>query len=251
MNFTGKIVLITGAGAGIGKAAAEQFAAAGASVCVNSVSESARKTADTLAAQKYPVLFVQGDVSKESDACQIVEETVRHFGGLDILVNNAGIVLGGNVEETSIADWERTMAVNTTGVFLMSKFALPKMRARGGGSIVNISSIVAVKGLVNRAAYSASKGAVLSLTKAMAADYLSDHIRVNSISPGTVHTPSLDQRIAMSPDPEQALKDFIARQPMKRLGKSEEIAAAILFAASDEAGFMNGANISIDGGMSM
>ncbi|GHV44196.1 oxidoreductase [Synergistales bacterium] len=251
MNFKGKVVLITGAGAGIGVASAERFAEAGASVCVNSLSESAKATAEAICKNGHSAFFVQGDVSKEADASRLVEETVKRFGGLDILVNCAGIVLGGNIEETSLADWERTMNTNVTGVFLMSKFAAPKLRARGGGVIVNVSSVVAVKGVVNRAAYSASKGAVLSLTKAMAADYLADHIRVNSVCPGTVHTPSLDQRIASSPDPEKALRDFIARQPMRRLGKADEIATAILFAACDEAAFMNGTNILIDGSMSL
>ncbi|MDR1730516.1 MAG: glucose 1-dehydrogenase [Synergistaceae bacterium] len=251
MNFRGKVVLITGAGAGIGKASAERFAEAGASVCVNSQSSSAEETAKIIEKRGYPSLFVRADVSQEEDARRLVEETVKRFGGLDVLVNCAGIVIGGNVEQTSLSDWRRTMEVNATGTFLMSKFAVPMLRKRGGGVIVNVSSIVATKGLVNRAAYSASKGAVLSLTKAMAADYLADHIRVNSVCPGTVHTPSLDQRIASSPDPEKALQDFIARQPMKRLGKAEEIATAILFAASDEAAFMNGANIAIDGAMSL
>ena len=251
MSFREKIVLITGAGAGIGMAAAEKFAEAGAMVCVNSLSESALETTNHITKKGQLSFFVQGDVSKETDAGLIVKETVDRFGGLDILVNCAGIVLGGNIEETSLTDWERTMSTNATGVFLMSKFAVPQLRARGGGVIVNVSSVVAVKGVANRAAYSASKGAVLSLTKAIAADYIKDNIRVNCVCPGTTHTPSLDQRIAASPDPRKALEDFIARQPMGRLGEAGEIAAAILFAASDEASFMNGASIVIDGAVSL
>ncbi|MDR1826783.1 MAG: glucose 1-dehydrogenase [Methylobacteriaceae bacterium] len=251
MSFKGKVVLITGAGAGIGKATAERFAAEGAGVVVNSLSVSAAKTAEGLAKSGHPVLFVQADVSKEADAERLVAETVTRFGGLDVLVNCAGIVLGGTIEDTTLADWQRTMETNATGVFLVSRAAIPHLRARGGGAIVNVSSVAAVKGVINRAAYSASKGALISLTKSMAADLIKYGIRVNSVSPGTVHTPSLDQRIASSPDPEQALKDFIARQPMKRLGKSEEIAAAILFAADEDAGFLNGANILIDGAMSL
>jgi len=250
-SFREKVVLVTGAGAGIGRAAAEKFAEAGAMVCVNSISESALETMNHITKKGQLSFFSQGDVSKETDARRIVEETVNRFGGLDILLNCAGIVLGGNIEETSAADWELTMSTNITSVFLVSKFAVPHLRARGGGGIVNVSSVLAVKGVVNRAAYTASKGAVLSLTKAMAADYLKDRIRVNCICPGTIHTPSLDRRIAASPDPRKAQEDFIARQPMGRLGKAEEVATAILFAAGDEASFMNGTSIIIDGAMSL
>ena len=250
MSFEKKVVLITGAGAGIGKAAAEKYAAVGAKVAVNSVSGSGQKVADALAAEGYDVLFVQGDISKAEDAQSMVDRTVEKFGRLDILVNNAGIVAGGNVEEISLEDFERTMQVNVTGTFLMCKYAMPYLR-KSRGVIVNVSSVVAVKAVANRAAYSASKGAVLALSKAMAADYLKMGIRVNCICPGTVHTPSLDDRIAASPDPEQAMRDFVARQPMGRLGEAEEIAAAILFASNEDAAFLNGTNIVIDGSMSM
>jgi NAD(P)-dependent dehydrogenase (short-subunit alcohol dehydrogenase family) len=148
-------------------------------------------------------------------------------------------------------DWDRTMAVNLKGPFLVSKHAVPVMREHGGGVIVHNASVVALKGVKDRAAYSASKGGLWALTKAMAADYLADGIRVNCVCPGTTETPSLDRRIQAFPDPAKARADFIARQPMGRLGRGEEIAAAILFAASDEAGFMNGATIAIDGGMSI
>ena len=250
MSFEKKVVLITGAGAGIGKAAAKKYAAAGAKVAVNSVSGSGQKVADALVAEGYDILFVQGDISKAKDAQSMVDRTAEKFGGLDILVNNAGIVAGGNVEEISLEDFERTMQVNVTGTFLMCKYAMPYLR-KSHGVIVNVSSVVAVKAVANRAAYSASKGAVLALSKAMAADYLKMGIRVNCICPGTVHTPSLDDRIAASPDPEQAMRDFVALQPMGRLGEAEEIATAILFASDEDAAFMNGTNIVIDGSMSM
>ena len=250
MGFEKKVVLITGAGAGIGEAAAEKYAAAGASVVVNSISKSGERVEKALAAKGYKALFVQGDISREQDAKDIVEKTVAAFGALDILVNNAGIVAGGNVEEISLEDFEHTMRVNVTGTFLMCKYAMPYLR-ESRGVIVNVSSVVAVKAVANRAAYSASKGAVLALSKAMAADYVKMGIRVNCICPGTVHTPSLDERIAASPDPEQAMKDFVARQPMGRLGKAEEIAQAILFASDEDASFLNGTNIVIDGSMTM
>jgi NAD(P)-dependent dehydrogenase (short-subunit alcohol dehydrogenase family) len=196
-------------------------------------------------------IYVQGDVSRAGDAERMVRETVRAFGRLDVLVNNAGTVLPGRVDNTSEDDWDRTMAVNLKGPFLVSKSAIAEMRKTGGGVIVNTSSVVAIKGVKDRAAYTASKGGLWALTKAMAADYLPDKIRVNCVCPGTIETPSLQRRIQAFTDPVKARADFIARQPMGRLGRDDEIAAAILFAASDEAGFMNGATITIDGGMSM
>jgi NAD(P)-dependent dehydrogenase (short-subunit alcohol dehydrogenase family) len=196
-------------------------------------------------------IYIQGDVSITADARRMVEETVKAFGRIDILVNNAGIVLPGRVDNISEEDWDRTIAVNLKGVYLVSKYTIPEMRKIGGGVIVLNASVVAIKGVKDRGAYTASKGGVLALTKAMAADYLSENIRVNCVCPGTTYTPSLERRIQAFADPEKARVDFIARQPMGRLGKDEEIAAAILFAASDEAAFMTGANIAIDGGMTI
>jgi len=196
-------------------------------------------------------IYVPGDVSKDAEARRIVQETVKAFGRLDILVNNAGIVLPGRVDNTSEEDWDQTVAVNLKGVFLVSKYTIPEMRKNRGGVIVHNASVVATKGVKDRAAYTASKGGVWALTKAMAADYIAENIRVNCVCPGTIDTPSLGRRIQAFANPEKARADFIARQPMGRLGKDEEIAAAILFAASDEAAFMNGATISIDGGMTI
>jgi NAD(P)-dependent dehydrogenase (short-subunit alcohol dehydrogenase family) len=252
MRFDGKVVLITGAGVGIGRAAAVQFAREGARVAVNSLTPAnGQETARLVTEAGAKAIYIQGDVSRDADARRMVEETLAAFGRLDILVNNAGIVLPGRVDNTSEDDWDRTMAVNLKGPFLVSRHAVPAMRKAGGGVIVHTASIVALKGVKDRAAYTASKGGLWALTKAMAADYLGDRIRVNCVCPGTTETPSLDRRIQAFPDPEKARADFIARQPMGRLGRDDEIAAAILFAASDEAAFMNGATIAIDGGMSI
>jgi len=252
MRFQRKVVLITGAGVGIGRAAAVQFGKEGAKVAVNSLTPSnGMETLRLIKEAGGEGIYIQGDVSKAADAKRMVEETVKAFGRLNVLVNNAGIVLPGRVDNISEEDWDRTMAVNLKGVFLVSKYAIPEMRKIGGGVIVHNASAAAIKGVKERGAYSASKGGVWALTKAMAADYLSENIRVNCVCPGTIYTPSLERRIQAFPDPEKARADFIARQPMGRLGKDEEIAAAILFAASDEAGFMNGTTIAIDGGMTI
>jgi NAD(P)-dependent dehydrogenase (short-subunit alcohol dehydrogenase family) len=252
MRFRGKVVLITGAGVGIGRAAAVRFGKEGAKVAINSLTPTnGQETLRLLQEARGQGIYIQGDVSIAVDARRIVEETVKAFGRIDILVNNAGIVLPGRVDNISEEDWDRTIAVNLKGVYLVSKYTIPEMRKIGGGVIVLNASVVAIKGVKDRGAYTASKGGVLALTKAMAADYLSENIRVNCVCPGTTYTPSLERRIQAFADPEKARVDFIARQPMGRLGKDEEIAAAILFAASDEAAFMTGANIAIDGGMTI
>ena len=252
MRFKEKVVLITGAGVGIGRAAALRFGKEGAKVAINSLTPAhGLETLRLLKEAGGQGVYIQGDVSKDADAKRMVQETVKTFGRLDILVNNAGIVIPGRVDNMSEEDWDRTVAVNLKGVFLASRYAIPEMRKVGGGVIVHNASVVAIKGVKERAAYTASKGGVWALTKAMAADYITENIRVNCVCPGTIHTPSLERRIQAFPDPEKARIDFIARQPMGRLGKDEEIAAAILFAASDEAAFMNGATIAVDGGMTI
>jgi NAD(P)-dependent dehydrogenase (short-subunit alcohol dehydrogenase family) len=252
MRFQGKVVLITGAGVGIGRAAAVRFGKEGAKVAINSLTPTnGQETLRLLQEARGQGIYIQGDVSITADARRIVDEAVKAFGRIDILVNNAGIVLPGRVDNISEEDWDRTIAVNLKGVYLVSKYTIPEMRKIGGGVIVLNASVVAIKGVKDRGAYTASKGGVLALTKAMAADYLSENIRVNCVCPGTTYTPSLERRIQAFADPEKARVDFIARQPMGRLGKDEEIAAAILFAASDEAAFMTGANIAIDGGMTI
>lgn len=251
MKFKDKVVVITGAGAGIGQTAAVLFAKAGAKVAINTLN--AERGEKTLAMVKEAgsgeAIFVQGDVSVSADAQRLIEETAKTFGRLDVLVNNAGIVLPGRVDNTSEDDFDRTMAVNVKGVFILSQFAIRQMLKQGGGVIVNNGSSAALKGVRDRAAYSASKGAVVALTRAMAADHMKDNIRVNCVCPGTTLTPSLNNRINAFADPKAAMADFVARQPMGRLGKPEEIANAILFAAWDGNGFMNGAVVSVDGGM--
>ena len=251
MRLENKVALITGASVGIGRHTALLFAREGAGVAVNSQSSRGAAVVEEIASGGGEAIFVQGRVEEEADARGMVAKTVEEFGRLDILVNNAGIVVPDNVDNAGLEDWETTMAVNVRGVFLMSKFALQQMLRQGGGAIVHNASVAAVKGLKDRSSYSASKGAVAALTRAMAVDYVGRNIRVNCVNPGTTLTPSLQDRIDAFDDPEEAKKMFISRQPMGRLGRPEEIAAGILFLASDEASFITGQVLNIDGGLTV
>lgn len=251
MNFKNKIVIITGAGAGIGRATALKYAEAGAKVVVNSKSTSAESLIPLMTEKGADCMFVQGDVSKWEDCQQIVERTVEKYGRVDVLVNNAGIVIGGTILTQTLEDWDLTMDTNIKSMFMMSKLVVPIMQKQGGGVIVNTSSICGVKGVKDRLAYSVSKGAVVMLTKAMALDHAAENIRVNAVCPGTILTPSLQYRIDNAPDPKAMEDIFHARQPVGRLGTPEEIAQSIMFASCDEASFMTGALINIDGGYTM
>jgi meso-butanediol dehydrogenase/(S,S)-butanediol dehydrogenase/diacetyl reductase len=252
MRFANKIVLVTGAGSGIGRATALLFAKEGAQVAINDLSpERGETTLEQVQEIGANGIYVPGDVSRADDAERMVAETVRAFGRLDILINNAGIILPGRVDNIAEEDFDRVMRVNVKGVFLVAKYAVLAMKQSGGGVIVNNASVAALKGIADRSAYAASKGAVVSLSKAMAMDYIRENIRVNCVCPGTTDTPALNERMQALPDPEAARAAFIARQPMGRLGKDEEIAQAMLFAASDEAAFMTGSVIVIDGGATL
>ena len=249
MKLEGKVAIITGSGAGIGRATALLFAREGAKVCCNSVSNSAQDVANEIKTLGGEAIFIQADVSKEQDAMRLVEETINNFGKIDILFNNAGIVIGGTIDNTSIEDWDRMMAVNVRGIYLVSKFAIKYLKETKG-TIVNNSSSVAFKGVENRVAYTASKGAVLSMTRAMAMDYLNDKIRVNAICPGTTESPSLEKRIrSKGGDYRQVKEEYISRQRMGRLGKPEEIAEGVLFLVLNE--FCTGVSLLVDGGMCM
>ena len=249
----GKVVLVTGASRGIGKATALDCASRGAVVWVISrdgaecekVAEEIRKAGGQAFARAC-------DVTEYAAVERLVREIVDAHGRLDALVNNAGAIEPiAYVWDADPEEWARSITVNLVGVYNGCRAVLPHFKEAGGGVIVNVASVAAIKGIPDRAAYSASKGALVSLTKAMAADYIKDNIRVNCVCPGTTFTEGLAERIKASPDPEAALAEFVRRQPMGRLGKEEEIAHAILFAACDEAAFMTGSIITIDGGASI
>jgi len=249
-DFHDKTMIVTGSGAGMGREAAKLFAAYGANVVVNSLSASCEDTMQEITAAGGHVIAVQADVGTMEGCERIIRETVKAYGGIDVLVNAAGIVVDGSVETADPDDWDRSMNTNVKSVFMLSRLAMPYLRETKG-SIVNVASVVAIKGVKNRAIYSATKGAMIALSQSMAAEYVGEGIRINCVSPGTVLSPSLQGRIDRTDDPQAALKNFVSRQPMGRLGESGEVAKAIVFAAGQGVGFMTGANIVVDGGMTI
>lgn len=250
MRLKDKVCIITGGGSGIGRAACLLFAREGAKLAVaDKHLEAAQAVADECAKIGARAIAIGVDVSKAADAKRMVDETVREFGRLDVLLNNAGYGIAGSVLETDETAWDDLMAVNVRGVFLCTKYAIPAMKAGGGGSIVNTASVVANVGIRNRAAYCASKGAVAALTRAVATDHVADGIRCNAIAPGTIDTPYFNEILNRSPDPVAVRKGLEQRQLLGRLGTPEEIATGMLFLASDESRFATGTILTIDGGM--
>lgn len=251
MEFEGKVVAITGAGVGMGREAAILYAEHGAKVVVNSISESGAETVRLCREAGGEAIFVQGDVSDEALCRKIVDTAVETYGKLDILVTCAGIVRPGSVDELDEKTIDEVLAVNVKGVFFVSKYAVQYMKEHGGGSIVHVASACCLYGVKNRSIYTASKGAIVALTRAMAMDHAAQNIRVNAICPGATVSPSMEQRFRDSGDPEGMRASFIANHPIGRLAEPIEMAYGILYASSDEASFMTGVALPIDGGVSL
>jgi len=245
-RLNGRRAVITGAGSGIGRAIAGRFIAEGANVLLADIdTKAAQNASDELGAG---AAWAHVDVAVGESLRKLMVEANRIWGGLDIMVNNAGIGLKGTVESTEEADWDRIMDVTLKGTFLGLKHALPLLR-KSRGTAINICSIAALAGIPDRAAYSAAKGGILSLTRAAAIDHIGEGIRINCIVPGTVETPWIDRITAEYPDPAAAKATMRARQPHGRFVQPEEIAAMAAFLASDQAGSIVGAAMVIDGGM--
>lgn len=246
-----KIALVTGAGSGIGAAIAQTFADAGAHVVVTDRDEKAGlETLRRIHGAKRQAEFLTLDVSRAADCERIADQVHQRHGHLDILVNNAGIGAVGTLLQATEEDMDRLYAVNVKGVFNVTKAFLAKMIARKSGVIVNMASIGGIVGVRDRLAYCTTKFAVVGLTKSMALDHATDGIRVNCICPGRVETPFVSARLKEYPDPEQAYREMASTQAIGRMGKPEEIAAAALYLASDEAAFITGTALLIDGGWS-
>ncbi len=241
MRLAGKTVFVTAAGQGIGRASALAFLAEGARVVATDLD--AGKLDGIDGAERFAL-----DVT-DPDA---IAAAAERAGPVDALFNCAGYVAVGTVLECEPEDWERSFAINVRSMFDAVRAFLPGMIARGGGRVVNMASVAgSLKGIRSRAAYGATKAAVIGLTKSVAADYIDKGITCNAVCPGTVDTPSLGERIAAFDDPEAARRDFIARQPMGRLAEAGEIAKLVVYLASDEAAFVTGQAIAIDGGICM
>ncbi|WP_018962889.1 SDR family NAD(P)-dependent oxidoreductase [Coprothermobacter platensis] len=248
MLLEGKVAIVTGGGSGFGRATSLLFAKEGAKVVVVDYNEEgARQTAEDIKNAGGQAIYVKADVSKEEDVKHFVDEAVKAFGKLDIIFNNAGIYVPGNAEEQKTEDWDRIINVNLRGVFFGCKYAIPEMKKNGGGVIINTASAAALIGFPEAIAYAASKGGVVSLTRAVAVDFAKAGIRANCICPGTSETAITKDVLAN----EQLRNMFLAPIPMGRFGQPDDIAKAALFLASDLSAYITGATIPVDGGWTM
>ncbi len=251
MEVKDKIVIVTGAGSGIGAASAKHFAKHGARVIVSDIKEEkAQSVVDEINNDGGEAIVIVANVAKFDDVEQLIAKTVSTFGRLDVIVNNAGIGPRNMARtgEYTLDDWDSVIAVNQTGVFYCMKLALQQMVKQGGGNIVNIASLAGLKASLNNLSYSASKFAVVGMTKSAALEYATKNIRINAVCPGYTESALLDKLLSVRPDMDQRLKSVI---PMKRYGLTEEIAEAVVWLASDSTKFITGQTITLDGGTSL
>jgi NAD(P)-dependent dehydrogenase (short-subunit alcohol dehydrogenase family) len=252
-TFDGQVVVVTGGALGIGRACAIEFAREGARVTIADINEAAgRSTIEAIGGVGGQGHLVIGDVARASECQRVVRETVDRFGGVDVLFNNVGIQPQEsyrNVEDTTEEMWDRILDVNLKSYFLMSKYALPEIRRRGGGAIINTASVQGLQSQKDVPAYAASKGGILSLTRQMALDYAAEHIRVLAVCPGSIDTDMVRAAAAREPDGlDAALARFGRTHPIGRIGTGQDIANVVLFLASDKASFMTGEYVCVDGG---
>ncbi|HEY7307447.1 MAG TPA: SDR family oxidoreductase [Bryobacteraceae bacterium] len=245
-----KSILITGGASGIGAGIAERFSEAGYAIAVfDRNAAGADEMARRLKKSGGPAISIHGDVSEPADAERAVAQTITAFGSLDVLVNNAGIEIVGTVASLSVEDWDRLLGVNLRGAFLLSKFAIPRMKP--GSSVVNISSVHAFASYADNAAYDSSKAGLLGLTRAMALDHGPSGIRVNAVCPGYIQTPMLDKWLDSVPDREGTMREVLRSHPLGRIGTPRDIAEAVFFLCSDAASFVNGTFLVVDGAMTV
>jgi len=249
MQLNGKVAIITGASSGIGEATALLFAREGAAVAIaDRDRESGERVAQEIRKEGGDCEVREADVSREAEAASLVESVVGRWGRLDLLVNNAGIYHQADALSTPLSVWEEVLAVNLTGAFLCIKHAVPAMQTHGGGAIVNVASEAGLVGIRNQVAYNVSKGGLIALTRSCAVDFAGRGIRVNCVCPGTTDTPLVRAALARAADPAAMRRSLEEVRPANRLGRPEEIAAAILYLAGDAAGYATGAVLSVDGG---
>jgi len=250
-RLKGKVAIVTGGGSGIGRAIARAFAREAAQVAVfGRRPEALDQVVTELKQSGQTAIPVVCDVSHEQQTAEAVQTVEQAFGPVNVLVNNAGILSVSTVESISVEDWDRVMATNLKGPFLMARAVLPSMRRAGGGSIVNVGSVLGLVAMKQRAAYCASKGGVTMLTKAMAIDHAHEYIRVNCICPAIVETELVQELFSEDPQGRQARQARVATLPLARFGKPEDIAELAVFLASDESSWITGTAIPADGGLS-
>lgn len=248
-RFANKKVFISGGATGIGEVAALLFAQQGAIVTIfDRDIENGEKCLQKILDSGGRGIFISGNLIYPEEIEKAIDQSLKTYGGIDILINNAGVESPYSVHEMPIEEWDRVMAVNLRGMYLMAKAVIPIMKKSGGGAIVNTASISGLLGWPISAAYCASKGGVIQLTKQMAVDYAQDNIRVNCIAPGTTLTPLIERIFQQESEPEKAKQQISQMHPLGRFAQPEEIAQAILFLASEDASFITGAVLPVDGG---
>lgn len=249
MDFKEKVAVVTGAAKGIGQATALAFASAGARVAILDPSlEEAEQVVHQIQGLQGEAVALPTNVSAEAEVRNAFEEIAARWGRLDVLVNNAGIYYQADALQTPLDIWEKVLAVNLTGAFLCIKYAVPHMVKNGGGVVVNVASEAGLVGIKGQVAYNVSKGGMIALTRSCAVDFAQMGVRVNCVCPGTTDTPLVQAAIRRAPDPAAARRALESARPLDRLGRPEEIAAAILFLASDQVAYATGAVLSVDGG---